>query len=196
MIYYKTCAPDVDIQHSCDPCDTPEGGRVRAIGLVERGFDLTVPLVRNEVQTAIEGGRIIPLPRLIGSFDGGTPVMGEGFGNEQERKLADDYVLSFRDPNYLNNTEFYESVEKKKWNLLYFTETRAHYVDADVRITAKAPVEEGLDTRVVWNAECKWRSKNKPVVADASPIIDFFNECVEISSSSSSSSSSAASSSH
>ena len=180
MIRYKTCAQTVGaLTHTCDPCDTPEMGRVRSLVLIKKGTTIELPLSKTDWQTAIEAGNIIIIPKTIGSFDGGTPVMGDGYGNETERKLADDYVLSVRDPNYADNEEFWQEAEKEEWNIGYCTETLFHYVNATVRLTAKAPVEEGLDTRVVWNVELKWRSKTKPQATPIEPVAEFF-KCFEV----------------
>ena len=191
MIHYKTCAQTIGaLTHVCDPCDTPELGRVRVLILIKKGTQIAIPLVKTDWQNAIEAGNIIIIPRTIGSFDGGTPVYGDGYGNETERKLADDYVLSVRDPNYADNTEFWEEAEKEVWNVAFVTETKLQYVNSDVRLTAKAPVEEGLDSRVVWNVEMKWRSKTKPKVVAFDTIADFL-KCFDIVQSSTSASASA-----
>lgn len=191
MIHYKTCAQTIGaLTHVCDPCDTPELGRVRSLILIKKGTAIAMPLVKTDWQNAIEAGNIIIIPRTIGSFDGGTPVYGDGYGNETERKLADDYVLSVRDPNFADNTEFWEEAEKEVWNVAFVTETKLHYVNSDVRLTAKAPVEEGLETRVVWNVELKWRSQKKPKVVAFDTIADFL-KCFDIVQSSTSASASA-----
>ena len=180
MINYKSCAQTVGaLTHVCDPCDTPEMGRVRSLVLIKKGTTIELPLSKEGWQTAIEAGNIVIIPKTIGSFDGGTPVMGDGYGEETERKLADDYVLSVRDPNYADNEEFWQEAEKEEWNIGYCTETLFHYVNATVRLTAKAPVEEGLDTRVVWNVELKWRSKTKPQATQIEPVAEFF-KCFEV----------------
>lgn len=188
MIYYKTCATPVgSLVHTCDPCDTPELGRVRSLVLIKKGTEITRPLSLQEWQAAIEAGTIVIIPKTIGSFDGGTPKMGEGYGDEVERKLGDDYVLSVRDPAYKENREFWQTVENETWNIGFRTETLLMLVKEDVKITAKAPIEEGLDSRVVWNLEAKWFSKNKPEMAEIEPIKELFN-CFEVTEDSSSSS--------
>ena len=37
--------------------------------------------------------------------------------------------------------------------------------NVDVSIYANAPVEEGLDTEVLWNVTVKWRDVNNPKTA-------------------------------
>lgn len=180
MIHYKSCAHTIGaLVHVCDPCDTPEMGRVRALVLIKKGTNIAIPLVKEDWRNAIEAGNIVIIPKTIGSFDGGTPVIGDGYGNETERKLADDFILSVRDPNFADNVEFWENAEKEVWNVAFLTETKLHYAKADARLTAKAPVEEGLDTRVVWNVEIKWRSQSKPKVVDYDAIAEYI-ECYDV----------------
>lgn len=181
MIHYKSCAQTVGaLTHVCDPCDTPEMGRVRSLILIKRGTQIAIPLVKQDWKNAIEAGNIIIIPKTIGSFDGGTPVMGDGYGDEIERKIADDYVLTVKDPAYKENVEFWKSAEKEKWHIGFVSETQLHIVnDSTVRLTAKAPIEEGTETRVVWNVELKWRSKNYPTVIDKDTIEDFL-ECFDL----------------
>ena len=155
-------------------------GRVRSLILIKRGTQIAIPLVKQDWKNAIEAGNIIIIPKTIGSFDGGTPVMGDGYGDEIERKIADDYVLTVKDPAYKENVEFWKSAEKEKWHIGFVSETQLHIVnDSTVRLTAKAPIEEGTETRVVWNVELKWRSKNYPTVIDKDTIEDFL-ECFDL----------------
>ena len=186
MIRYKSCVRSIGaLVHTCDPCDTPELGRVRSLVLIKKGTQISFPLTISEWQSAIESGSIIVVPKTIGSFDGGTPKTGDGYGDETERILSNDFVLSVKDPNYAENVEFWEAAEGETWNVAWRTETLLHYVKADCKLTAKAPVEEGLDSRVVWNVEIKWNSKSKPQVVAYAPIAEVFN-CHEVVESSSS----------
>lgn len=176
MIHYKTCARSIGaLVHTCDPCDTPELGRVRSLVLIKKNTPITFPLDLKEWQDNIEAGSIIVIPRTVGSFDGGSPKTGDGYGDEVERVLSHDYVLSVKDPDYADNCEFYETAEGEIWNTAFRSETKLHYVDSDCKLSAKAPIEEAVDSRVVWNLEIKWNSKHKPKVVDIEPIRELFN---------------------
>ena len=195
MIHYKKCTSDgALLVHTCDPCGDTELGRVRGVALVVAGTHLSIPFNKQEWESLIEAGLLIVIPETTGSSDGGSPVYGPGYGDQDQRKIADEYTLPFKDPAYKQNTKFWEAAEKKKWNLLYRTETQLHYVKDKVSITAKAPVEEDLASEVVWNVEAKWKGKNKPVNSDLEPVAEFFNchEVIDGSSASSSSSGSTA----
>lgn len=180
MIHYKSCTRSIGaLVHKCDPCDTPELGRVRSLVLIKKGTQISFPLEIEQWRTLIESGQIIVIPKTIGSFDGGTPKTGDGYGDETERVLSNDYVLSVKDPNYADNVEFWEAAEGETWNVAFRTETLLHYVKSDCKLSTKAPIEEGLDSRVVWNVEIKWNSRTKPQVAPFEPIAEIFN-CHEV----------------
>lgn len=180
MIRYKSCAGAVGaLVHQCDPCDTPELGRVRSLVLIKKGTAIKLPFEAEEWRNAIESGQIVIIPKTVGSFDGGTPKVGDGYGDEQERKLGDDYILSVKDPNYKDNKDFWQAAEGEVWNIAFRSETMLHYVKADCKLTAKAPIEEGLDTRVVWNIEVKWFSSTKPEASEVEPIRELFS-CYEV----------------
>ena len=53
MIKYKSCAQTVGaLTHVCDPCDTPEMGRVRSLVLIKNGTTIELPLSKEYWQTA------------------------------------------------------------------------------------------------------------------------------------------------
>lgn len=175
MINYKTCATDdAALVHTCDPCEEPEYGNVRSVALIKDGTVLATPPTLIEWTAAVESGDIIVIPESRGTFDGGTPKMGPGYGDIKERKLGDDYVLAIKDPAYAANSAFWAAAEGQKWNLAWRTSSQLSYVDAKVSITAKAPVAEDIESEVIWEVEAKWFSGNKPKISSASTLMTLF----------------------
>ena len=170
---YLTCDDyDANLEYTCDPCNTVENGGVRSLLLIKKGTTVAVPLNLVGLTAQIEAGNVIVLPATRGTFDGGTPKMGTGFGSKKEKLLGADYVLQVKAPTYADNADFMAAVEKiEDWNLAFATATQMHIVTADVTITTKAPVEEAIDTDVLWNMECKWFSQSKPVITPVAPIV-------------------------
>ena len=178
-IRYKSCESDAsNLIHVCDPCNETELGRIRGIALVEEGTEISVPFTSQEFESLIESGALIIIPKTTGSLSH-TPVYGPGYGDADQKKIADESTLAIKDPAYKQNTKFWEAAEKKSWNMLYRTETQLHYVKSSVSITANAPVEDDISSEVVWNVEAKWKSKNKPQNSDLEPVKAFF-ECHEV----------------
>lgn len=180
-MYYPKCSQDVTaLVHTCDPCNNVERGRIRSIVLVDPAGSTSISdledMVLDDWKSAVDAGDIIILPRVIGSFDGGTAVEGDGYGDESSRLIGWNYTLDAKDPSYASNIEFWQTAEKKTWKLAYRTETLIHFVDAMVRVQAKAPVEEGLDTDVVWNLHFAWNSYSKPTAKAFSTIAELFEK--------------------
>lgn len=179
-IVYKTCAEIGDLTYTCDPCLTPEMGNVRSVMLIKEGTVVAVPLNLTTFTASVNAGDIIIIPETRGSFDGGTPRVIPAYGDLTERKAGDDYVLMVKDPNYAANSEFWQEVERHTWDVAFRSETQLHIVQgAHVQVTAKAPIEEDLNSQVVWNAEAKWYSKSKPVLTPVAPIATLL-KCFEI----------------
>ncbi len=181
MIKYKECdSTGANLIHSCSACTDTEMGRIRTLFLIKQGTKITVPLNLEEWTAAIEAGNIIAIPNVKGSSDGGSAITGDGYGDQTERLLGYDYTLTVSDPAYKDNSEFYQNAEKETWNVAYCTETLLHYTDQAVSLKATEAIEDGTDSEVVWSLELKFRTKDKPVKTDKSPIATLLR-CFEVS---------------
>lgn len=166
MLIYKDCTDFSEgLQYTCDPCNIAEGGRVRSLCLIKKGTTLPNPLTLQAIEILIAQEKLWIMPETTGTFDGGTPKMISGYGDNKERKVGYDYVLMVKDAAFSDNYAFWQAVENiQDWNVAFRTETQLAVVYADCTITTKAPVEESIDTVVEWNVEVKWFSKSKPEI--------------------------------
>lgn len=166
MLIYKDCIEESEgLQYICDPCEITEAGGVRSLCLLKKGTIIPNPYTQLDIDILVGAGLMHVMAETRGMFDGGTPKMITGYGDNKERNIGSDYVLQVKDPIFADNYDFWQVVEKiEDWNIAFRTETQLAVVSDDVTITTKAPAEEGLDTEVVWNIECKWFSKNKPAI--------------------------------
>lgn len=178
-ISYKTCAPEVPVSHFCDPCVDSEKGGVRSFFLVKEGSYITLESTEAEWTAAIQSGNVIIVADTRGTYDGGTPKMGAGFGDIKERVIGYDHVLAVKEPNYAQNSAFWEWAEKVKWRFGFRTDTLVHLSDAVGTLSAKAPVEEDNESEVIWNIEAKWFDKDKIKVAPVAPLKTLFR-CYEV----------------
>lgn len=179
-IFYKGC-DEVEIPpYVCDPCSIPENGRVRSVAFIEETFDLTEPIDKTEFTAGIESGEIVIIPKVIGQFDGGSPAMGAGYGNDQELLLGYDYVLNLRDAYYPKNGEFWDKIRlKKTFRVMFITDTQGHISDKPVTIVPKNPIQEDLKSAVEWTIEAKWFQNGLCKPFDIEAIRDVFR-CFEI----------------
>lgn len=180
MFIYKDCEEEIQgLQYVCDPCNNTEGGNIRSLCLIKKGTVLPIPLTLEAIEILIEQEKLFVMPETRGTFDGGTPKMSTGYGDNKERLIGHDYVLQAKDLNFADNYEFWQAVESvDAWNIAYRTENYLAVVYSDVTITTKAPAEEGLDTEIVWNIEAKWYSKEKPtlIVYPANLFLNLFKD--------------------
>ncbi|MBQ9602449.1 MAG: hypothetical protein IJR42_01390 [Paludibacteraceae bacterium] len=185
-----TCdgASGTPLVHTCDPCER-ELGRVRGACLVDGSFDFTALIAalkgsdpsaaQNLFEQAIEDGDIHLISETTGTYDGGSPQTGDGYGDEETRLLGYLHTLNFKDPSYAGNKDFYEQAEKEHWKLIWRTETLLHFVNKPAGIQAIAPVETDLTSAVVWDVTATWKSKEKPEIAPLAHLAKYFEGCWE-----------------
>jgi hypothetical protein len=171
MSYYSSCDDSLD-PHFCRDCDDlTEKARIRRGGWLRKSaraailVDPTDPLLW---QAAIDAGDFIVLPELSGTFDGGAPKYGPGFGDQKEKYLGSDFVANIKDPMYKENWPHYKSlVGKSNWHFVYVTETQLHISGVAVTVAPKNPITENVDDDVIWEAEIKWFESFTPAPHDA-----------------------------
>lgn len=176
--------------HTCNPCDR-ELGRVRGVVLVDGSVDLTAFVAAakadadgaaaTKLEELIEGGKAHLISETTGTFDGGAAQTGDGYGDEETRLLGYLYTLTFKDPSYASNVEFYEKAEAEHWKIIFRTETLLHIVDVPSSIQAVAAIEQDLTSAVAWNVTATWKSKKKVAVVPIGSTAKFFEGCWSVS---------------
>lgn len=179
-VYYPGASCEVDVpEHVCNPCSEFEKGRVRSVAYVHKDYKNTLiasPEDTTVWQTGIEAGLIRVVPEVSGSSNGGEKVSGNGYGDQKEKVTGRNYVVTYKDPNYADNCNFYTELEKSRaWYFAFKAETLLHISDKPVSIFANNTVTENLEDDVVWNIEATWFQKT-PVCPLESPedIFDCF----------------------
>lgn len=160
------CDEDI-IAPICNPClDDVEQGGVRSIAFIHKdiiGSITTDPTDTNAWLQGIQDGKIFVIPETQGSFDGGSPVEGPGYGHVASRIVGYDFSLPYKDPAYKDNCAFYNSIKgSTKWHVAYATESLTRISGKPVVIIPKSPIQEDLNSEVVWDVEVKWKEKNQP----------------------------------
>lgn len=182
-----TCESSIgSIVHTCEPCNR-ELGRVRGVMLFAGDYDfepLITALKGEDAAKAVElieqaatEGKLHIISETTGSFDGGSAQTGDGYGDEESRLLGYLYTLTFKDPSYSGNEEFWEAAEKDHWKPVWRTENILHFADKPATIQATNPIEEDLTSAVVWNVQATWKSKQKPRTAPMEHIAKYFEGC-------------------
>lgn len=178
-VYYPSDC-DVELpEHVCDPCETFEQGKIRAAAFIKTTFQFTDITNPTEWQTGINSHDIIIIPAVIGSFDGGTEVLGPGYGDQSETLIGYDFSATIRDPNYKSNCLFWNLLKNSRlYKFYYKTGTQGHLTDNPVVAIPKNPVTEDINSFVEWNVLIKWKGQDLPCPTDVPAGI--FDECFTV----------------
>lgn len=108
-------------------------------------------------QTAIDAGDVIVIPDTRGTFDGGTPKIGNGWGRSKGTYQGSDFKATINDRIYQDNWAHYRSlVGKTNWHLLYVTETQGHLTSVPVTVAPKNPISDQVDDVISWQSDVTW----------------------------------------
>jgi hypothetical protein len=180
-IQYKDCAGVVIPAHVCDDCAAIEGGRIRGAAFIKKDVEFTDPADPTEWIAGIEAGDIIIIPTTTGTFDGGSEVMGTGFGDIKEVLNGYDFVANISDPAYKQNADFWNKIKgARNFKFAYRTETQVHITKKIVSIIPKNPVEEDLTSQVTWKADVRWTDVDLPEPVDGTEVIPAVFTCFEV----------------
>jgi hypothetical protein len=165
-----TCDDTLE-DYTCIDCDdTVEHARIGAGAVVHEDAyaDIIADPSNDTVwQTAIAAGKVIIMPKLRGTFDGGTPKIVDGYGRQKNRTTGSDFSASVEDPTYKANWAFYNSlVGKTTWHFAYVTESQCHISGVPVNFAPKNPITNNVDDAVVWITDITWFEAFTPAPFD------------------------------
>lgn len=175
------------ILHTCNPCNDKEGGRVRGIMYIRSGFDLTPLKAALKAGTgaaaifeaAVIAGNIHVVPETTGTYNGGEPEYGAGYGEESQRLTNRNHEISVKDPSYDGNSDFYTRIEKEHWIVGWKGDKLLHFGTKPASVVATDPTEEGLETDVTWNATINWKHIAHAEIYPAEQLEKYFDGCWE-----------------
>lgn len=150
--------------YNCNPCLVLEKGRVSAVAIIKNSFAFVNPSSAAEWTAGIANGNIVVIWQTQGSYDGGSTTEQPGFGRSATSNGGTDHTLIFKDPNYLENPDFYNDLRNISDRTIAFcTETAVHIVNAPVTFTPKNPVQDDVNSIVTWEVQAKWSADDSPV---------------------------------
>jgi hypothetical protein len=168
---YNECDDQLDPHYARTCDDAPEKARLRRGAWIHKDRYAAIaadPTDATLWQAGIDAGEIVIMPELSGVFDGGTPKMGPGYGDQKEKYIGADFKATIKDPLYKENWDHYRSlVGKSTWHFAYLTETQVHITGVPVTVAPKNPVTENVDDDVIWESEISWFEYFTPAPHDA-----------------------------
>lgn len=162
-IYYPTDCLEEDVDHFCEDCPPSEGARIRSVFFVKKSYTFIDPTSTAEWQQAIEDGNVVVIAETNGSYDGGTPNYGAGFGDVVQTYIGSSYKATYREQDLKGNYDFYQAKKRSSsWNWGFRTETLVWITDKPATVVGKTPVVDDIKGNVVWEVEVTWDSQNDP----------------------------------
>lgn len=175
----SACNGGEDVVYQCNPCPIYEYGRIRSVAYVKRNYIDT--LINNPTETLLwlngtDSGDVIPIWETQGSYDGGSTTELTGFGDRATFNGNTTHVLTYKDPNYSDNCEFYNNKRNQTdYCFVYRTSSKVHFIDVPVTITPKNPVQDDINQVQSWEVQIKWTSPDSPCPVDMPQ--DVFDVC-------------------
>jgi hypothetical protein len=161
------CNDDTLADYSCVDCvDNLEHARIGQGGFVHKSYYETLmadPTDASIWQTGITDGKIVIMPNLRGTYDGGTAVTSPGYGRVSLKTTGYNYTANIHDPVYADNYDFYASlVGNSGWHFAFLTETQGRITQVPVNVSPKDPITDSLDDAVEWQSDISWSAKFAP----------------------------------
>lgn len=179
-IYYPGGCAASQPAHFCSDCSEAEHGRVRSIAFIAKDFTITDPSDPTEWAAGVAAGKIIIIPAVIGSYNGGDPVTGTGYGDVAEKLNGYNFELTFKDPNYAENADFYNALKNSRnYRVAFRSENLTHMSDKAVSVIPKNPITDNLNDEVVWDVTVKFQQSDLPTPFDTPEGI--FDTCFDYS---------------
>jgi hypothetical protein len=172
-VYYPICAEQIP-DHIADNCPGAiEHARARSVGFVHTSYLDVLKLDPTDEATWVAGideKQIIIIPDTTGTYDGGTPVDGPGYGDLETSLAGYRHVVNYKDPNYRENVDFYNAIKySRSWVPAIRLETQTILFDKPAVIIPKTPVTENLTDDVVVDVELRISQPDLPVPFDTPP---------------------------
>lgn len=167
-IYYPSGNCDNLPDHIPDPCpgDDIEQARVGSVALVHKSVVASIktdPSAAAAWLAAIQQKKAYIISETQGSYDGGTPVVGTGYGRLKEKVTGVDGVVTYKDPAYKKNGAFYNALMRSSnWHIAWCSETQIHLSDNPATFKPKNEITDDVTGEVVWTVEATF---NQPGIA-------------------------------
>ena len=164
-IYYpdSNCGGGEIPVYSCNPCPDYEYGRVRSVAYVKNTFSFTDPTSPAQWAAGILADDIIVVWQTKGLYDGGVTAELVGFGDSITINGNTTHTLTYDDPNYKENCDFYNAIKfSQEYYGVFRTSTQIHLTGAPITVTPKNPVADDINSVVTWNVTWKWTNPDSP----------------------------------
>ena len=103
-----------------------------------------------------------------GEYNGGSPTEEEGFGTESTRVTGADHTATIEVEGLLENRDFWEGVNRRKWKVALVTAGGLmYYISKPVSVYAKINNQRSTKGMAFWSIDLKWQDFSNPEVFTA-----------------------------
>lgn len=172
MAFYPSNCNIIESHFACGAsgsgaCASIELARVRSVALIHKTFYqqlMTDPESSLIWQTGITAGMIIVLPQTHGEYNGGSPIVGRGFGWSDETLIAYNFEVNYKDPDYVSNLPHYNSITgSRNFYLAFCSETLMRISQRPGTLIATNPIANSLKDEVNFVLNYKWVHDKMPL---------------------------------
>jgi hypothetical protein len=98
----------------------------------------------------------------------------EGFGRESKQNTSADHTINWEVEGLLDNRDFFESANRKKWKMAFITAADLlYYVDEPVTLDGRINNPKDIKMSAFWQVESSWTSFDNPRIVDVSALTVF-----------------------
>lgn len=102
-----------------------------------------------------------------GEYNGGTPTEEDGFGRESTQVTGADHESILEVEGLLDNRDFWEGVNRKKWKVALITNgDLLYFVDTPATVYAKIMNPKSIKSGAFWTVSIKWQDYSNPRVTE------------------------------
>lgn len=150
-----------------------ESGRIVALAFIHKDIHAAIYANPSNAALWVDGSYAADLhvfQEVRGTYSGGQPTETGGLGNQSSRVINAEHTATVRVEGIKGNEDFWDEIAKSheyrvamvvgaNYDLLLIN-------NVDTSIYGMVPVEEGLESELLWSVSIKWRDIKNPKTSD------------------------------
>jgi len=159
----------VNIPEFIEPDCGFETGRIVAIAFINKRIHSTIYANPSNNALWVDGSYAADLfifKSVRGTYDGGSPIEVAGVGDQDSRVINADRNMEVSIQGVKSNESFFDELVKSPDYMVAYVvggDYQTLFINNKrISVFGGAPVEEGLDSEMVWKVKIKWKDIKNP----------------------------------
>ena len=155
-----------------------ETGRVVSLAFINKRIHSTIYANPSSNALWVDGSYSADLfifTAVRGTYDGGSPIEVAGVGDQDTRVINADRSMDVTIRGVKGNEAFFNELVKSPDYMVAFVVGGSYETlfinNKRISVYGGAPVEEGLDSEMVWKVKIKWKDINSPKSSNVPAIL-------------------------